>query len=259
MNAVQPIVAAARPARRLRVDVTGTVQGIGFRPFVYRLARTEKLGGFVRNTGDGVAIEVEGPVPALDRFLARFDAEMPPHAAVLQRRTVSVVPQGDRSFIVAPSTQETAGAAAVTTDLATCPDCLRETMDPDDRRHLYPFTTCVHCGPRYSIIEALPYDRARTTMRDFPLCAACRAEYADPNCRRFHAESIACPDCGPQLALWNPAGQVTATRHAALLAAAAAVRRGMIVALKGLGGFQLLVGAANEDAVCRLRVLPRIC
>jgi len=250
-------MAGAEPVTRLRLDVTGAVQGVGFRPFVYRLASAEKLGGFVCNTGDGVAIEIEGATPALERFLTRLDAELPPHAAVFQRHAVPLAPRGDETFVIAPSTQASAGAAVVMADLATCADCLRELLDPDDRRHRYPFTTCVHCGPRYSVIEALPYDRARTTMRQFPLCAVCEAEYADPHCRRFHAESIACPDCGPQLALWNDAGQVTATRHAALLQAADFLRRGMVVALKGLGGFQLLADAGNDAAVCRLRARKR--
>ena len=152
-----------------------------------------------------------------------------------------------------PSTRESMGAGVVMADLATCADCLREIMDPADRRYRYPFTSCVNCGPRYSIIEALPYDRARTTMRHFPMCAACRAEYEDPACRRFRAEPIACPECGPALELWDHAGRVIAARTAALEAAAEAVRRGMILALKGLGGFQLLADAANEDAVRRLR------
>ena len=238
---------------RLRLNLTGAVQGVGFRPFVYRLADAEKLGGFIRNTGDGVSIEVEGTPLAVQRFLTRLEAELPPHAVLDQRRAAALAPQGARSFVIAPSTPACDGPAVVMADLATCAECLREVLDPADRRHRYPFTSCVHCGPRYSIIEALPYDRVRTTMRRFPLCAACQAEYTDPTCRRFHAEPIACPDCGPQLALWNAAGEVIATRDAALLETASCLRRGMIVALKGLGGFQLLVDAADEDAVRRLR------
>jgi hydrogenase maturation protein HypF len=257
VNVFRPIAAGEGERTRLRLDVTGAVQGVGFRPFVYRLATSEKLGGFVCNTGDGLSIEVEGATPALERFLTRLDAEMPRHAAVSERRRAPLAPRGDQSFVIALSTQRGAGAAVVMADLAICTDCLREIMDPGDRRHLYPFASCVHCGPRYSIIEALPYDRARTTMRQFPPCAACQAEYADPTCRRFHAETIACPECGPQLALWNEAGAVIATRQAALLEAAEALRRGMIVALKGLGGFQLLVDAANDDAVRRLRLRKR--
>ena len=239
--------------KRVRLNVTGAVQGVGFRPFVWRLASTEGLGGFVRNTGDGVAIEIEGAADAIGRFLLRLEAEMPPHAAIRGRRAAAMAPSGEQDFVVQPSTRERMGAGVVMADLATCTDCLREIMDPGDRRHLYPFTSCVNCGPRYSIIEALPYDRARTTMRLFPMCAACRAEYEDPACRRFRAEPIACLECGPALALWDHAGRVISARTEALEAAAEAVRRGMILALKGLGGFQLLVDAANEDAVRRLR------
>jgi hydrogenase maturation protein HypF len=257
MNLFQPAEAGGERVTRLRLDMTGAIQGVGFRPFVHRLARTEHLGGFVRNTGDGVSIEVEGSRPALERFLTRLDKEMPPRAVVFKRHTAPLSPRGDQSFVVAPSTHASAGAAVVMADFATCPDCLREILNPADRRYLYPFTSCMHCGPRYSIIEALPYDRARTTMRHFPLCAACQTEYTDPYCRRFHAEPIACPDCGPRLALWNDAGEATAAGHPALLEAAAALRRGLIVALKGLGGFQLLVDAGNEAAVRRLRQRKR--
>jgi hydrogenase maturation protein HypF len=240
-------------ATRLRLDMTGAVQGVGFRPFVHRLAMAERLGGFVRNTGDGVSIEVEGAPLAVARFIARLEREMPPRAVVFRREKASLRPRGERDFIVAPSTLAGDGASVVMADLATCADCHAEIFDPIDRRYQYPFTSCVNCGPRYSIIEAQPYDRARTTMRHFPLCAACLAEYTDPTSRRFHAEPIACADCGPSLALRNDAGGVTDTGHIALLAAVDALRRGMIVALKGLGGFQLLVDAADDAAVARLR------
>ena len=257
MNLVQTIGAGAERVTRVRLDLTGAIQGVGFRPFIHRLASTERLGGFVRNTGDGVSIEVEGAPPALERFLTRLDKEMPPRAVVFKCNRAQISPRGDSRFVVAPSTHASAGAAVVMADLATCSDCLREILDPADRRYGYVFTSCMHCGPRYSIIEALPYDRARTTMRHFPLCAACQAEYNDPYCRQFHAEPIACPDCGPRLALWNDSGTVTATAQAALQDAADAVRRGQIVALKGLGGFQLLVDAGNEAAVRRLRQRKR--
>src|ERR1019366_111352 len=193
MTLSQTIAAPGERVTRLRLDMTGAIQGVGFRPFVHRLASTEHLGGFVRNTGDGVSIEVEGAPRELQRFLTRLDREMPPTAVVFERRTAPLAPCGDQSFVVAPSTLGSMGAAVVMADLGTCADCLREIMDPTDRRHMYAFTSCMHCGPRYSIIETMPYDRARTTMRYFPLCAACDAEYTDPRCRRFHAEPIACP------------------------------------------------------------------
>lgn len=239
--------------QRIRVDVSGVVQGVGFRPFIHRLAVSEGLGGFVRNSGGGVSLEVEGSAPALQRFLARLDAEVVPPADVRARQVQSVAVRGERTFVIAPSTVTNVASANVLPDLATCTECQEDIFDPLNRRYRYPFTTCVHCGPRYSVIEALPYDRARTAMRHFEMCAACQAEYLDSSSRRFHAESIACADCGPQLALWDGAGSPTATRHAALMMAADALRAGRIVALKGLGGFQLLVDARNEAGVRELR------
>jgi hydrogenase maturation protein HypF len=229
------------------------VQGVGFRPFVHRLATAERLSGFVHNTGDGVLIEAEGPASAMERFLARLESNPPPHATVTACETTPLPPHGDHGFTIAPSTATQTGAATVTPDLATCADCLREVLDPTNRRYRYPFTTCVSCGPRYSVIASLPYDRARTSLRAFPLCTTCHAEYTDPASRRFHAETIACPTCGPQLAFWTDSGTITATRDAALRDAATALRDGAIIALKGLGGFQLLADATNDDAVRRLR------
>jgi hydrogenase maturation protein HypF len=257
MQAAQSAIACGVQVKRLRLDVTGIVQGVGFRPFVYRLASAEKLHGFVCNTGDGVSIEIEGTATALERFLMRLDCEIPPHAAVHERRMSWLRPQAQEGFVIGQSTKAGTYAAAVVPDIATCTYCLREVLDPEDRRYLYPFTTCAQCGPRYSIIEAQPYDRERTTMRHFHMCPACQAEYTDPTCRRFHAEAIACPECGPQLALWDNTGRTVAIRHSALPESAAALRRGMIVALKGLGGFQLMVDARNDDAVRRLRAHKR--
>lgn len=242
---------------RLRLEVTGAVQGVGFRPFVHRLAVSEGLGGFVRNTGAGASVEVEGSPEALARFLSRLDAEIKPPAAIHRRQSRPLPVQGEQGFVIAPSATTGRRCALVLPDCAICPACLSEMLDPNDRRHLYPFTSCAHCGPRYSLIEAVPYDRARTAMRHFPMCAACRAEYDEPGSRRFHAETSACPECGPQLALWDATGTVQAERHRALQHTAAALREGRIVALKGLGGFQLLVDARNDAAVCRLRERKR--
>lgn len=247
----------AMAPERLRIALAGVVQGVGFRPFVYRLARETGIAGFVRNDGAGVLIEAEGTAPALTCFLDRLTRDAPPHAVVTARDVVRLEARGGEGFTVAASAVTKAGSAVVMADLATCPDCLGEISDPADRRYRYPFTTCVACGPRYSVIEALPYDRARTTLRRFPLCPACAAEYADPASRRFHAESICCGECGPQLALWDARGTVLATCAAALAESAAALRAGKIVALKGLGGFQLLVDAGNAAAVAALRVRKR--
>ena len=257
MNIVQSTAAGVGRTERLRLDLAGALQGVGFRPFVHRLATAEKLGGFVCNTGDGVAIEIEGTTRSIETFLQRFDREMPPHATIHVRRTSALPPHGEQGFVIGESTTVATTQAVVMADLATCQDCLSEILAPGNRRYRYPFTTCVQCGPRYSIIDAPPYDRERTTMRRFRMCHACWAEYTDTNCRRFHAESIACPECGPQLALWDTAGRTLSTRHSALQEAAEALHLGMIVALKGLGGFQLLVDATNEKAVRRLRARKR--
>ena len=257
MNVHPPPTMKNEARQRLRLDVTGAVQGVGFRPFIHRLAVSEGLGGFVRNTGDGVWLEVEGPVPAIDRFLARLDAEIAPPAVIYERQEGRLPARDESDFVITPSLRSGQRSAVVLPDLATCPECLKESFDPGNRRYRYPFTTCVHCGPRYSILEALPYDRVRTTMRCFPMCAACLAEYEDPRSRRFHAETNACPHCGPQLALWNAMGGVLATKHEAALAAADALCQGLIVGLKGLGGFQLLVDAGNDAAVRRLRERKR--
>lgn len=239
--------------RRLRLEVTGAVQGVGFRPFVHRLAVDEGLAGFVRNTGEGASLEVEGKAANVARFLRRFDAELSPPASIRERRERWLSPKGEGSFAIAPSIAGGQRLARVLPDLATCPECLTEIFDPADRRYRYPFTTCTRCGPRYSIIEAVPYDRPRTSMRLFSMCAICQAEYDDPASRRFHAQTNACPACGPQLSLHEPGGRAVAVRDQALIAVGDALRSGRIICLKGLGGFQFLVDARDRAAVERLR------
>jgi hydrogenase maturation protein HypF len=238
---------------RVALAVRGAVQGVGFRPFVYRLATGLHLTGWVRNGTDGVQIEVEGPHESVDVFERRLAGEAPPLSRIDRIIRTPLLPAGDRAFVIAAS--DTAGVPRVIVlpDLAICPDCLREVHDPADRRFRYPFINCTNCGPRYSIIEALPYDRSRTTMAAFALCPQCREEYEDPSDRRFHAEPTACPTCGPHLELWDESGKVVALHDEALRRAGDAVCAGKIVALKGLGGFQLLVDAANDEAVDRLR------
>lgn len=237
---------------RLRVTVRGAVQGVGFRPWVYRLATELGLAGTVRNTGCGACIEVEGSRSLLETFLIRLDLEKPPHSFFQSLETSWLDPVGFETFVILPSTEGPL-SAIILPDIATCPECLAEIMDPANRRHGYPFTNCTHCGPRFSIVEALPYDRANTTMRRFQMCSACQAEYEDPANRRFHAQPNACPRCGPWLELWDPQGTVLAAREAALIRSSTALREGQIVALKGLGGFQLLADAGNEQAVTSLR------
>ncbi|MBI5210557.1 MAG: carbamoyltransferase HypF [Elusimicrobia bacterium] len=239
--------------RRLWVLVRGAVQGVGFRPFVFRLASDLGLAGWVNNSAQGVTIEVEGTCRALESFLARLVREKPPPAIIEGLEHCYLDPAAYRGFEIRESARGGAKTAVVLPDIAPCPACLREIADPRDRRHRYPFTNCTHCGPRYTIIEELPYDRPGTTMRRFALCPACRREYEDPADRRFHAQPNACPACGPQAAWWDGRGKVLAERDDALREAAAALRRGSVVAVKGAGGFHLMTDARDPQAVMRLR------
>ncbi len=232
--------------KRERITVEGLVQGVGFRPFVYRLASRHGLGGFALNDGRGVVIEVEGPGPALESFGRSLASEAPPLARVDALVRTRVSPRGEHGFRIEASTAGPA-AALIPSDVATCPDCLAELWDEADRRHRYPFINCTQCGPRFSIVRQPPYDRANTTMAGFELCDACRAEYEDPHDRRFHAEPIACPACGPSLSFEGRGGE------AALAGAVDALRAGAIVAVKGLGGYHLACDAGDEAAVARLR------
>jgi hydrogenase maturation protein HypF len=242
---------------RLKIDIRGTVQGVGFRPFVYRHATALGLSGSVVNTGAGVVVQAEGDRAALASLIETIRSRPPPHARIAAVETAECATLGEASFTIGRSAMGGERAAEILPDLATCDDCLCELFDPADRRHRYPFINCTQCGPRYSIIEDLPYDRARTSMRRFPMCPACRAEYDDPANRRFHAEPNACPACGPHLALWDADGREALREDDALDKTIAALREGLIVALKGLGGFHLLADARNEAAVARLRVRKR--
>jgi len=248
-------VAAVPAAKRLRLEVQGTVQGVGFRPFVYRLATELGLVGWVENSPQGVVLEIEGSASSLDVFQVRFASELPPLARIESQKTAFLEQVGYSRFTVRASSFAGTKTATVLPDVATCPDCLKEIFDPQNRRFRYPFTNCTNCGPRYSIIEALPYDRANTTMKIFPMCPECRAEYEDPANRRFHAQPNACPVCGPHIELWDKKGTAIASRYEALVLLCDALRAGSIVALKGIGGFQLLVDARNDEAVSRLRRL----
>jgi hydrogenase maturation protein HypF len=235
-------------ARRARVRVTGTVQGVGFRPYVYRLAGELSLGGFVLNDAHGVLIEVEGNATVVDRFLERLPSEAPPLAVLEQVVVSDQAPSGDESFTIVASVAGEVPDAPVTPDSATCDDCLRELFDPVDRRFRYPFINCTNCGPRFTIVRGVPYDRPLTTMAGFIMCEECRAEYEYPGDRRFHAQPNACPACGPTLRLLGHAAAgdpITAT--------ASALAAGAIVAIKGLGGYHLACLAADERAVATLR------
>jgi hydrogenase maturation protein HypF len=225
---------------RRRIRVRGVVQGVGFRPFVYGLAGEIELTGFVLNDGEGVLIEAEGNGPALDGFVARLETDAPPLARVDAVEVTAIPPRGDASFAILASAAAGGRRAMIPADVATCDDCLRELFEPTDRRHRYPFINCTQCGPRFTIVVGVPYDRPNTTMAGFPLCDDCRSEYEDPADRRFHAEPIACPVCGPRLSL-------------PLDEAVGLLQSGGILAVKGLGGYHLACDAANDDAVARLR------
>lgn len=239
---------------RLQLRAIGVVQGVGFRPFVHRLAHALDLAGFVRNDLDGVWIEVEGSHAALLEFLARMPREKP-RAAILYSLDPRWLPAtGAEGFEIRPSRVGGSEARAwLLPDLSICADCTQELLDPADRRHRYPFLNCTHCGPRYTILESLPYDRARTSMQHFELCPSCRNEYEDPQNRRFHAQPTACARCGPRLRFVGVDGVVAEEGDAALRRAEALLRDGRILALKGLGGYHVLVDATDEPAVARLR------
>ncbi|HEX4652630.1 MAG TPA: acylphosphatase, partial [Candidatus Udaeobacter sp.] len=229
--------------QRLKLVVRGAVQGVGFRPFVYRLAAELKLRGWVSNSTEGVFIEVEGMRDSLREFRDRLQTEKPPRAIVESIESAYLQAIGYDSFNMRESEQRGHKTTLILPDIGTCADCLREILDPANRRFRYPFTNCTNCGPRFSIIEALPYDRANTSMKTFAMCTECEREYHDPLDRRFHAQPNACPKCGPHLQFWHENGNALAERDDALRQAAEAVRAGKILALKGLGGFQLIVDA----------------
>jgi hydrogenase maturation protein HypF len=244
--------APAASRRRRHVRVQGTVQGVGFRPFVYRLAGELDLSGFVMNDSSGVVLEVEGDGAAVGQFLTRLQREAPPLAALERVEVSERAPTGAHGFSICESPHGGRANAPVTPDSATCERCLAELMDPGDRRYRYPFINCTDCGPRFTIVRGVPYDRPLTTMAGFTMCERCRREYEDPGDRRFHAQPNACPECGPAVSLVDPDGAIAATGDQ-LQAAAAALRAGAIVAVKGVGGFHLACRADDERAVGRLR------
>ncbi|HVU33498.1 MAG TPA: carbamoyltransferase HypF [Opitutaceae bacterium] len=245
---------SSHPPRACVIAIEGTVQGVGFRPFVARTAARLGISGSVRNTPRGVTIEALGPAPALAAFTAILESEAPPAAVITAVRVRATAPPIDGSaagFAILDSDRAEAPVVPVTPDLALCDDCRRELSDPRDRRHAYPFINCTNCGPRYSIVLAVPYDRERTTMSPFTMCPDCAREFADPANRRFHAQPNACGRCGPRVT-WSDGGGASGY-ESPIAAAAAAVRRGEIVAVKGIGGFHLVVDATNGAAVWELR------
>lgn len=239
--------------QRLRIKIQGVTQGVGYRPFIFQWAQQLQLTGWVQNTSSGVALEVEGPKAVLDQLLMILTHQTPPLAQIQSLEPTFLKPIGFSDFQIKESLSDPIKRVLILPDIATCSDCLNEMMNPADRRYQYPFINCTHCGPRLSILQALPYDRPNTSMASFQLCDACSQEYHDPNNRRFHAQPIACSHCGPQLVWKNSQGVVLVQGPRAFQAALVALQAGSCVALKGIGGFQILVDARREDAVQRLR------
>ena len=240
----------------LHIEIRGTVQGVGFRPFVYRVAQEEGVRGFVRNDSTGVTIEVFGPETVLESFCRRLRDSAPPAAQVRDLRWQPIQVREAPGFVISPSAHAVERRVSIPADLGTCDTCLREVSDPRDRRHRYPFTNCTSCGPRFSIATDVPYDRGRTTMERFELCPECRREYEDPRDRRFHAEPNACPACGPRLWLLDSHGRELFA-HDPLAAAVRALEQGRVVAVKGLGGYHLAADATSSAAVRGLRARKR--
>ncbi|HPQ43013.1 MAG TPA: carbamoyltransferase HypF [Syntrophales bacterium] len=238
--------------KRVRCHFSGVVQGVGFRPFIYRIARLHALTGFVQNRPDGVVAEVEGTDPSIDAFLSDVRNHLPPLSDVTSLVTGEAPVQDDKEFRIIASEVDGAADLHITPDVAICSECLQELFDPTDRRYRYPFINCTNCGPRMTIINAIPYDRINTSMACFPLCPECLKEYQNPEDRRFHAEPTACPVCGPRLILLDEKGRHLDSPDP-LQTAGDKLLSGAIVAIKGLGGFHLCVDAGNDKAVKRLR------
>ncbi len=241
---------------RRQIEVSGIVQGVGFRPYVYRLATGLHLAGIVRNTPAGVTIEVEGPAETVEDFVEHLPAQAPPLARITSFAVHEVPCNGDRDFRIVHSQGREAVCTLISPDVAMCPDCLRELFDPADRRHHYPFINCTNCGPRFTIVRDIPYDRPSTSMAVFPMCPTCQSEYEDPLNRRFHAQPNACWECGPRVELWDKSGRRVQCRDP-IVEAALGLHEGLVVAVKGLGGFHLAVDAANPAAVALLRERKR--
>ena len=236
-----------------KLTLTGVVQGVGFRPFVYQLAARYHLNGFILNSTSGVSIELEGEANSIDEFTDALQNELPPLARIDSLKSTIGRYIGYTSFKILHSETQNNKSALVSPDIAICKNCLQEMYDPTNRRYTYPFINCTDCGPRYSIIETLPYDRPNTSMHCFPMCKACQKEYMDPFDRRFHAQPISCPECGPTLKLIDPQQNVLKEGSDSIKLTAAAIKKGDIVAVKGLGGFHLICDASNTNAVNELR------
>ncbi len=243
--------------KRVFITISGAVQGVGFRPFVYRLAQQHQLTGLIRNTSQGVYIDVQGAAANLAKFQEELISHKPERAEINEFASTEAPLHEVMNFSIATSESQADTALALLPDTAMCHKCLEELFDPRNRRYRYPFAHCVTCGPRFSLFLGMPFDRENTTMTDFCMCAECRSEYANPSDRRFYSQTNCCPKCGPELSLLDRAGQTVATKDHAIAMAVDFIRKGKIIALKNTGGYQLLVDATNEDAVMCLRTLKQ--
>ena len=241
---------------RRQIEVSGIVQGVGFRPYVYRLATGRHLSGTIHNTPAGVTIEIQGPAEIVQDFVEHLPAEAPPLSRITSFAVLDLPCNGDQDFRIVHSHEGQEVRTLISPDVAICPDCLRELFDSKDRRYLYPFINCTNCGPRFTIIRDIPYDRPTTSMAVFPMCSSCLAEYENPLDRRFHAQPNACWECGPRVELWDKLGRRIACRDP-IGEAISGLQAGLVVAVKGLGGFHLAVDATNAAAVALLRQRKR--
>ncbi len=239
--------------KRIKLTINGIVQGVGFRPFIYVLAKEIGINGWVKNTSIGVIIEAESSEQYLKEFSSRIKTEKPSNSVIDSFISEDIDVQDSECFEIIISDNTDKVSTSILPDLAVCEDCKKELLDPNDRRYKYPFINCTNCGPRWSIINALPYDRPYTSMADFEMCEACAKEYKDPMNRRFHAQPVACHDCGPQIKLKDVLSKVLGEKNEALNKAVEAIKHGKIIALKGLAGFHIIADANNEKAVARLR------
>ena len=239
--------------QRFQILIQGAVQGVGFRPFIYKLAHELNLNGIIANNVIGVSIDVEGDECLLNEFISRLKSDKPAHSIISSIKISKLEVKGYDDFKIIESESQGEPDAIILPDIAVCDDCLAELFDPNNRRFLYPFINCTNCGPRFTIIESLPYDRSNTSMKQFEMCDECKSEYENPLDRRFHAQPIACPKCGPQVQMLNHHGKIICEREDAIYETVQKIKEGKIIALKGLGGFQLIVNAGNDDAVKILR------
>jgi hydrogenase maturation protein HypF len=239
--------------QRFQISIQGAVQGVGFRPFIYKLAYELNLKGIIANNVNGVSIDVEGDEELLNEFISRIKSNKPRHSVIISINVLKLKLNGYDDFKIIESESFGEPNTIILPDIAVCNECLVEMFDPENRRYLYPFINCTNCGPRFSIIKSLPYDRPNTSMKNFEMCAQCREEYENPLDRRFHAQPIACPKCGPQVQLLNQNGKLICEKEDAISESVQKIKEGKIIALKGLGGFQLIVNAWDDNAVRRLR------